>query len=280
MRVLLLGAGGMLGRDLVASAPREVEVIGRSHAELDITDHARLSEAVAVLRPDVIINAAAYTAVDQAESEPDVAFRVNAEAVGDIGRLAAKQGALVVHFSTDYVFDGDTEVAYTEYSPAAPLNEYGLSKLAGEEYLRNSGARHLIIRTQWLFGTSAKCFASTVVSRVREGNVMHVVSDQIGRPTCASDVATVVWELLGSDVEGVLNVANSGVASWYAYARHIATAMERPELVQSCTTTELSRPAARPRFSVLDTTTLERLLGRQLRTWRDAVDEFLTVAQT
>jgi len=162
MRAMVLGAAGLLGHDLVATAPPDMTLFPFPRADLDITDTEALAATVREVRPDVVINAAAYTAVDRAESEPEAAFRVNDAAVGELGRIAREAGARVIHFSTDYVFDGTSAEPYAEESPPNPLNVYGASKLAGETALRASGAPCLIVRTQWLFGAHGRCFPRTM----------------------------------------------------------------------------------------------------------------------
>ena len=195
MRAMILGAGGMLGHDLVSSAPEGVELHALTRAELDITDTASLAARVSDEKPDVILNTAAYTAVDRAEAERDLCFRVNAEAVGELVRIAARARARVVHFSTDYVFNGKASQPYKEDNPTDPVNAYGGSKLAGEQALRTSGADWLIVRTQWLFGIHGKSFPRTMWERASAGLETRVVNDQTGRPTYSKDLATAVWQL-------------------------------------------------------------------------------------
>src|SRR2546430_11106456 len=169
MRVMVLGAGGMLGHDLVATTPPDVTLFPFPRSRLDITHNEAVAKALGEVRPDVVINAAAYTAVDRAESEPQAAVRVNGAAVGALGRMARAAGARVIHFSTDYVFDGQATRPYREDSPTDPVNAYGTSKLAGETALCASGPEHLVVRTQWLFGVHGKSFPRTTWLRARSG---------------------------------------------------------------------------------------------------------------
>jgi len=212
MRVLLLGAGGMLGQDLVATTPQEVSLFPLTHAALDITDAESVRACVEQFHPELIINAAAYTAVDKAETEPQLAFRINGDAVEQLGRLVAAARARLLHFSTDYVFDGRASQPYREDAETRPLNQYGASKLAGEQALKRSGAEFLIVRTQWLFGSSGRSFPKTMFDRAGRGLKTTVVTDQVGRPTFTRDLAAAVWALVASRVTGVLHVANSGTA--------------------------------------------------------------------
>jgi dTDP-4-dehydrorhamnose reductase len=275
MRAMVLGAAGMLGRDLVATAPPGVELFPFTRAELDITDTRALAATVVELQPDLVVNAAAYTAVDRAESEPQVALRVNGPAVGELGQIARGAGARVIHFSTDYVFDGTSAEPYTEESPTNPVNGYGASKLAGETALTQSGAACLIIRTQWLFGANGRCFPRTMWERATAGTLSRVVSDQFGRPTYSVDLARATWTLIARELSGVLHVTNSGVATWYDIARRVYAACGADELVQPCSTAQFPTPARRPAQAVLDTARSEQALGGPLPPWEEAIDRFL-----
>jgi len=274
MRAMILGANGMLAHDLVATAPRDISLFPFTHAQLDITDVHLVAEAVASVRPHVVINAAAYTAVDRAETEQELAFRVNAEAVRELGRIAARAGARVVHFSTDYVFDGKATEPYEEDSPTNPVNAYGASKLAGETALRESRASFLILRTQWLFGLHGR-FPRTMWERATAGLATKAVRDQTGRPTYAEDLARATWALIAHGASGVLHVTNNGGATWFDLAAHIFARVGRSNLLTPCTTGEFPTRARRPRYSVLDTLRLERRLGAPLPDWRCAVESFL-----
>ena len=280
MRAMVLGAAGMLGHDLVATAPPEVTLLPFPRAELDITDSRAVAATVVELQPDVVINAAAYTAVDQAESETETAFRVNGAAVGELGRIARAAGARVIHFSTDYVFDGVAAEPYTEESPTNPLSVYGASKLAGETALKASHAQRLIIRTQWLFGLHGRCFPRTMWQRAMARTPSRVVSDQVGRPTYSADLARATWTLAAREVAGVLHVANAGVATWYDVARRVYAACDADQLLQPCSTLEFPAPAKRPARAVLDTARAEQALGGPLPRWEEAIDRFLAGVQS
>jgi dTDP-4-dehydrorhamnose reductase len=271
----------MLAHDVVAEAPAGVELVALPKAELDITDRAALHRTVIETRPDVVINAAAYTNVDGAEREPDLAQAVNGEAPGLIGRAARDAGALVLQYSTDYVFAGKAKQPLREDGPTAPLGIYGASKLAGERALAESRARHLIVRTQWLFGRHGRSFPRTMWERARSGTATRVVNDQTGRPTYTVDLARATWVLLttagraDAHGEGVIHVANGGRATWYDVARRVFEAAGAAALLTTCTTQEYPTPARRPAWSVLDTTRYDRLSSAPLPPWEDAVDRFL-----
>jgi dTDP-4-dehydrorhamnose reductase len=296
----------MLAHDLAQSSPGEVELHTASRKQVDIVDEDALRTVVFDVRPEVLINTAAYTRVDDAEVERERAFAVNAEAVGAVGRAAVAAGAdravspLVVHYSTDYVFRGDSHFPYREKDATSPVNTYGESKLAGEEALAASGATYLIIRTQWLFGIHGKSFPRTMWERAVARKPTKVVQDQVGRPTYTADLAAATWTLLrcalkagrdslvenGSDPQpgwassvlggGIVHVANSGTASWYDVANRVFATAGAEELVRPCTTTEYPTPAMRPSWSVLDTSRSERLIGYGLPTWEDSIGRFLT----
>jgi dTDP-4-dehydrorhamnose reductase len=274
-RVLVLGAGGMLGHDLVATAPAGVTLFPCTRAHLDITESAALAATLGDVRPEVVINAAAYTAVDRAEAERDIAMRVNGAAVGELGRAAHHVGARVIHFSTDYVFDGTATEPYNESGPTNPVNAYGASKLAGEQALQASGAAYLIIRTQWLFGAQGRSFPRTMWQRAQARAPSRVVCDQFGRPTYSVDLARATWQLVAGDVTGVIHVANAGVATWYDVATRVYAACGVGELVQPCRTDEFPTPARRPLRAVLDTRRAERVLRGPLPRWQEAIDRFL-----
>ena len=276
MRVMVLGAGGMLGHDLVATAPPEVTLFPFPRAQLDITHSDAVAATLGEVRPDVVINAAAYTAVDRAESEVAASSRVNGAAVGALGRMARAAGARVIHFSTDYVFDGQATRPYREDSPTDPLNVYGTSKLAGETALCASGPEHLVVRTQRLFGVHGKSFPRTMWERARAGLATQVVRDQTGRPTYAPDLAAAVWTLIQQGACGVLHVANQGEATWFDVASHIFGRVGKLDRLTPCVTAEYPTPARRPRYSVLDTTRAEGALGGPLAAWEDALDRFLS----
>jgi len=269
MRVLLLGAGGMLGHDLAASAPPKVTLVPLTRAQLDITRNAAVAAALAELRPDVVINAAAYTLVDRAEAESQAALAVNGAAVGQLGRLARQAKARVVHFSTDYVFDGTATVPYGEECPRHPVNAYGMTKAAGEKDLQSSGATYLIVRTQWLFGEHGTSFPKTMWERAR-------VNDQLGRPTYARDLAAAVWRLIGWSACGLMHLTNHGQATWFDVAARVFARAGRPDLLTPCATADYPTKAKRPRYSVLDTERAEQALGGALPTWEDAIDRFLS----
>lgn len=272
MRVVLTGADGMLASALLACAPADVDLVALTRARLDVGDGAQVEAKMRALRPDVVLNTAAYTHVDRAESQPRKAERVNAIAPGLLGKAATRCGAKVVHFSTDYVFDGSTDSAYDEEAATNPINVYGWSKLRGEIALRESGAQHLIIRTQWLFGPAGRSFPATMWMRACKGVPTHVIDDQTGAPTSTEDLARATWTLLEQD--GILNVVNEGSTTWHGVAQRVFAAAGCAHLLSACASSERHRPARRPMHSRLSTVRL-RALGGGLPHWTDALDRYI-----
>ena len=275
MRALLLGGGGMLGRDLAAAVPGAVQLTVRTRAELDITDSRAVAAALDSVRPDWVINASAYTAVDRAEEEREIAFAVNGAAVGALGAACAARGVRVAHFSTDYVFPGTGRTPYVEEAPISPVNTYGASKLAGEQALSDSQAEVLLLRTQWLFGIGGRSFPRTMWGRATRREPTRVVADQWGRPTYTLDLARATWELIARGASGVYHVSNSGSTTWFDLALEVFAAAGAPDIVTPCTTAEYPTPARRPAYSVLSTTKVERILGAKLPSWQDGLARML-----
>ena len=275
MRALLLGAGGLLGQALADAVPGGVELVAADHAALDITDRRAVERTVEDLGPALILNAAAYTAVDLAESRPDRAYAVNAAAVATLGEIARNAGLRVVHVSTDYVFDGRGGAPYPEHAPPAPLGVYGETKLAGERALLGSGASALVVRSQWLYGSTAG-FPVRMLARAQAGLATRVVADQRGRPTAAQDLAPALWRLALTGATGVLHLAGSGDATWFDVASVVFQHAGRASLVAPCSTAEFPTPAARPADSRLDCTRAESLLGGALPPWRESLSAILS----
>ena len=266
----------MLATDILAAAPPGGIIRALGRRDLDIRDASAIEDALATHRPRWVINAAAYTAVDRAETDALTANQVNAEAVEHIGHACARRGIAVLHFSTDYVFSGDASRPYGETDATAPVNAYGRTKLAGEQALQASGARALILRVQWLFGAAGRSFPRTMWQRASSGLPTRVVDDQFGRPTSCADVARTVWALLDRDATGLYHVANAGEASWFDLAAVVFEA-SGSAMLGRCATSDYPTLARRPRYSVLDTGKLEREHQLRLPDWRDAVDRFVEI---
>jgi dTDP-4-dehydrorhamnose reductase len=266
----------MLAADILRSAPQGAAVVAVDRAQCDVTNPAALRRTFTDVGPDLVINASGYTAVDRAERERPEAEAVNGVAVGFIGSLAAAGQIFVVHFSTDYVFSGATREPYSEYAATGPVNAYGVTKLLGERLLRESGARSLIIRTQWLFGARGMSFPRLMWDRAHARQPTRVVNDQWGRPTSAADLASAAWALIERGATGIVHAANSGApATWFQFAERVFTAADATALLSPCATTDYPTAARRPAYSVLATARLEQLLGRPMPLWTTAVDRFL-----
>ena len=283
-RILQFGTTGQLGREFARQAPsRPVQVIALSRAEADFSDPAACAAKVAEAKPDLVVIAAAYTAVDQAEVEPELARRVNAETPGAIARAAEAAGVPVVWFSTDYVFDGTKPSAYVEDDPIRPANAYGVSKAAGERAVLEGASRALVLRTSWVVSSHGKNFVKTMLRLAREGRPLRVVDDQLGRPTSAADLAGFVLAEAsrlaaapaGDPCFGLFHFANAGETTWRRFAETIlaqAFGAGAPK-VEPITTAEFPTPARRPARSTLDTAKLEQVYGYRPRPWAEALAE-------
>jgi len=275
VKALVAGAHGQVGRDLVAALGSEVVWAG-GRAELDVTDWEAVSSVVRRLRPDVIFNGAAYNKVDGAEAETGRALEVNALAPGLLARAAGTVGALLVHFSTDYVFDGSSTTPYREDDCPAPLGAYGVSKLAGERLVLASPGEHLVVRTSSVFGRGGNrqkggSFIERILEQARAGQPLRVVSDQTFSPTYAPDLAEAAIALARAGARGLVHVANAGSCSWHEFAtRGLALAgIDAP--VAAISAAELGLAARRPAYSVLDTGRYRGLGLKALRPWPDAL---------
>jgi dTDP-4-dehydrorhamnose reductase len=277
VKVMVLGASGQLGQDLGSLAESSGhEVLALGHSELDIRDGYRLREVARHFQPALCFNAAAYTAVDRAEAEPALAEEVNHRAALRVAEVCRDLVIGLVHFSTDYVFDGSATEPIPEDAPTSPLGEYGRSKLRGEEAVLRSGADAWVIRSSWLYGLHGHNFVRTVLRLVRERGEMRVVADQRGSPTWTKDLAAAASSLAADgEPPGVYHLTNSGEATWFELALETARLAGLDGRVLPISTAEFPTPARRPAYSVLDNRRW-RTLGRSpLRDWREALAEFV-----
>lgn len=289
-RILLTGKNGQVGFELQRALAPLGEVIACDRAGCDLADADALRALVRRVAPQVIVNAAAYTAVDKAESEVDAAMAINAVAPGILGEEARRLGALVVHYSTDYVFAGDKPAPHVESDATAPQNVYGRSKLAGEQALLASAADSMILRTSWVLGAHGGNFAKTMLRLAGERNSLNVVADQFGAPTSAALIADVTAQIVARYLRdgeafpcGIYHLAAAGETSWHAYACHvIARALAAgvplrlmPAAIHPIVTRDYPTPARRPANSRLDTTLLRQTFGLHLPDWQDGVDHIL-----
>lgn len=275
MRILLTGAGGLLGRALQKELPKAgFSLTALTHAALDVTDPEDTAAALDEHHPDVVINCAAYTRVDDAEQHESEAAAINTHAARALALLCKARDLRIVYPSTDYVFPGDQVQPYSPEDPPRPLNAYGRTKLGGEEGTRVA-PDHLIIRTSWLYGRGGPNFVRTIMARLKDSEQLRVVNDQVGRPTSAQDLAAGIARLLRFDTTpGTYHIANQGSASWFEFAQAIARLAGRPEGIVACASSDFPRAAQRPAWSVLSTTKADRLIG-PLRHWHKALAEAL-----
>jgi len=281
VKILLTGKSGQVGWELAHTLAPLGEVIAIDREDVDFAVPDQIAPVVRSVRPEVLINAAAYTAVDRAESEPDTAYALNAAAVAVLAEEAKRVGALFVHYSTDYVFDGTKDAPYIEEDRPNPLNAYGQSKLAGEQAIRDIGGAHLILRTSWVYSDRGSNFLLTIRRLLREKRELRVVSDQIGAPTCARGLADATAELLRrhgaaalGDASGIYHATTSGSTSWHGFAREIAR-LERPESparIVPIASSEYPTPAQRPKNSRLSNEKLQRDLGIALPKWEACLE--------
>ncbi len=275
MRVLIAGGSGQLGRELGRSAPDGWQVSALGRNELDIRDRESVLQTVAACAPQVIVNAAAYTAVDRAESEPDAAYAVNGHGVAHLAEAAREQGARLIHISTDFVFDGRQSHPYGPRDRTNPVGVYGASKLEGERLAQAfCGPAALILRTSWLYGAHGHNFVKTMLRLMAERNHVRVVADQVGSPTWTGGLAQAIWRLAATEAGGIFHWSDAGVASWYDFAVAIQEEalvlglLSRAVPVTPITTEEYPTPARRPSYSVLDKSGTWRLLGEAAPHWR------------
>jgi dTDP-4-dehydrorhamnose reductase len=276
VKILLCGKNGQLGWELQRAMAPLGELIAHDRDTLDLARPGSIVEAVRSANPDVIVNAGAYTAVDQAESEIGPAFAVNADAPGILAGEAKRTGALLVHYSTDYVFDGRSTAPYTEDDIPAPLNAYGLSKLEGERAIRSSGCRHLILRTSWVYSARGRNFLLTILRLARERSELKIVNDQQGAPTSAAALASASASLvrklaLGEGSEGLYHMSAAGSTTWFGFASSIVSASGLPCRVLPIATQDYPVPARRPANSLLDNQKLQRNFGITLSAWDQAL---------
>ena len=295
-RILLTGASGQVGGELAETLKPLGEVIVPARTEMDLANAASVRETIRAVRPRWIVNPGAYTAVDKAESEPELAYAINAEAVKVMGQEARTIGAGVIHFSTDYVFDGSANAPYRETDATRPVSVYGASKLAGEKALAESGAGHMIFRTSWVYGARGKNFLLTILKLARERETLRVVADQYGAPTWSRDLARMTAavisqcevkargrELVGvlADVDGVYHAAGAGETTWYGFAAEAVRLQREQEpgvrfaAIEAIVTAEYPTPAKRPANSRMNCERLKERFGWEMLDWRDSLREVL-----
>jgi dTDP-4-dehydrorhamnose reductase len=285
MKLLVLGAGGQVGHELCRLAwPAKYEIAAFDHHRLDIAQREAVAAAAARERPDIVIHAAAYTAVDRAESEPDVAWAGNCTGPANLAAACHDAAIPLIHLSTDYVFDGSKTGPYREDDPVKPLGLYGESKEAGERAVRDALVRHVILRTAWVYSAHGHNFVKTMLRLAAERPVLRVVADQIGSPTSAADIAAAIGAIVrqldaGNNRWGTYHFAGGGAVSWHGFAEAIFELATRwrgpPPRVEAITTADYPTPARRPANSVLDCSRIDAVFGIVPRPWRQALAEVI-----
>lgn len=289
MKILLLGGNGQVGRELRRSLVGLGDVVVATRdgkgadATADLDQPRGLVSLIDAVAPAVVVNAAAYTAVDKAESDPDVALRINAEAPAALAKACLERDALLVHYSTDYVFDGQATRPYRADDKTSPLGVYGASKLAGEQAIQASGVRHAILRTAWVFAAHGSNFLLTMLRLAGERDELRVVADQVGAPTPAAWIADATASMLRQGIagSGTWHVTSRGQTNWHAFATaiideaHALGLLQRKPTVLPIATADYPTPARRPAYSVLDTTTLQRDFGMLPPDWREGLSRTL-----
>lgn len=274
--ILVTGSAGQLGFELVRLLEPHGDIVAADRARLDLADPDAIVAAVRGAKPKLVVNAAAYTAVDLAEKERDLAAAVNARAPGILAEEAKRAGAVLVHYSTDYVFDGASTTPYAEDAPTAPLNVYGATKLDGERAVAAVGGASLVFRTSWVYGRRGRNFLRTIERLAAERDELRIVADQIGVPNWSRTLAEATERLVGQGLPalaertGLYHLSSTGRASWYEFAQAIVGTAAKPRVVP-ITTAEYPLPARRPAFAVLDTSHFTATFGFALPDWRDAL---------
>ena len=284
--VLLFGRTGQLGRALMLALAPSYQITSLGHAECDLSSPGSATQIIADVKPDLVINAAAYTAVDQAEADPDLAYAVNRDAVAEMAQICATLGIPLVHYSTDYVFDGSARTPYKEDDPVAPLGVYGASKQAGDAAIQAAGGPHLILRTSWVYAMEGRNFLVTIQRLADEQSVLRIVSDQIGAPTWAGAIATATASVLEKSADlgwnkasGLYHMSAGGQTSWHGFAEAILAQMAACDPafvappVEAITTADYPTPARRPAYSVLSNAKLEGTFGVRLPSWEEQLKQ-------
>jgi dTDP-4-dehydrorhamnose reductase len=280
-KILVTGGNGQLGKEIreLASSFSQFEFVFLSREDMPIQNFELVRVFFDSIKPDYCINCAAYTAVDKAESEKDLAFQINGEAVGVLAAICKEHDTKFIHVSTDYVFNGEADYPYTENFPTDPINAYGASKLEGEKQAQQLNPDCIIIRTSWVYSSFGKNFVKTMIRVMSEKDEITVVNDQIGSPTYAADLAETILRIIESfhthhsplTVHGIFNFSNEGIISWYEFAKAIKEIINCPCEIKPITTSQYPTPAKRPSYSVLDKTKIQKTFGVELKDWKESL---------
>ena len=276
LKVVVTGAKGQLGQDFLSILPSDrYEVHGFGKEELDVTNLEQVKETISKIQQHIIIHTAAYTKVDQAEKEPDLAFQINGIGSRNLAIAASEHKSKLIYFSTDYVFNGRTNQPYNESDSPDPECVYATTKLAGERFVSAFHHKFFIIRTSWVYGEKGSNFVKSMIKASKERKTIEVVNDQIGCPTFTEDLVYAVMEIMETDKFGIYHISNSGSCSWYQFAEAIFTEAGIQADLRPCTTDKYPRLAGRPKYSVLNHTSLKQNGFQEMRHWRTALREFM-----
>ena len=289
MKILITGSNGQLGTELqkllrrvsstLGSLPAcldNAEVVAIDVNDLDITDAEATTGCIKSIKPDAVINCAAYTNVDACETDRDTAFRVNALGVRNLASASEKIGAKILHVSTDYVFSGNADKPYCEYDMPSPMSVYGATKLMGETYLRSFSTRWYIVRTAWLYGERGKNFVKTIIKAAKERPSLKVVDDQRGNPTNAEDLAWHILNIITTEEYGIYHCTGQGECTWYEFAKEIVRLAGINTTVNPCTSDEYPSPTKRPTYSSLEHLMLRTTIGDSMRHWQSALEDYIS----
>ncbi len=280
MKILIAGKDGQLGREFIKRlAAPEFEVEAPEEEKLDVTNSDAVNSIIARCRPDVVLNCAAYNLVDDAERDPGPAFAINAGGVGHLAAACRQAGALLVHYGTDYVFNGQKGTPYTEEDAPCPLNNYGRSKLAGEQILQETSAPFLLFRVSWVFGEGKQNFLYKLLQWAGGGNAIRVVDDQVSIPTSTRDIVRLTLLALQANLSGAYHMTASGCASRYQIARYFLTRMGMTNTLVPVASDYFPSPAKRPRFSALSNAKLADALGAEIPDWTNGVDRYVETVE-
>jgi len=274
-KILVTGSDGLVGTNILPALSNHFTIIPLIEEQWDILDRKAGKEILRIHRPDVFINLAAITNVDGCEDASELAYRVNAEGAGVIAELCAEQGVKLLHFSTDYVFDGTSNRPYTEEDPTNPLSVYGRSKLSGEKKVLENHPSSVVIRTEWIYGKGGENFITKVTKIAREKGKVEVVDDQTGAPTFARDLAEPVRALITLDKSGIYHVTNGGACTWFQFAKEIFSILHIDVPCLPASSAQIQRKARRPAYSVLDCSKLQKETGISMRPWQQALRQYL-----
>ncbi|WP_099190560.1 dTDP-4-dehydrorhamnose reductase [Tepidibacter mesophilus] len=273
-KILVTGAKGQLGIDVVNYLSKSYEVIGLDKDDLDITNLESVLNCINEVNPDVVINCAAYTNVDGCEENQDLAYKINGIGARNLAIASNHNAIKLVHISTDFVFDGETDSVYTEFDGTNPISVYGKSKKAGEDFIKKMSSKYFILRTAWLYGKNGNNFVKTMLRLAETNDTLKIVDDQVGTPTFTEDLVEVIAMVIKTEKYGTYHVSNDGKCSWYEFAKKIFELANVDIEVLSITTEELGRPAKRPKYSVMRNYMLELEFDYHIRSWESALEKY------